>query len=114
MCGFGGEAIEPGRGGRGPPPPPPPTLCGKAESISRRTRTISLPACAKNLRSSRSKKPLVDPRRIMGGAGGKRAISSCPVGGAGYFPRVANARSGSSGMSTSNGSAESDREAHEE
>ncbi len=38
---------------------------------------------------------------MIGGAGGNRAMSSCPVGGAGYFPRAAKARSGSSGMSTS-------------
>lgn len=50
------------------------------------TLTISLPACAKNARSSRWKYPLVGPERMFnGGGGGKRAMSSCPVGGAGYF-----------------------------
>ena len=55
-------------------------------STSILTRTISLPPFAKNARSSARKKPLVGPVSIFtGGAGGNSAMSSCPVGGAGYF-----------------------------
>lgn len=58
-------------------------------STSILTRTISLPAWAKKARSSRWKKPLVGPEIIfIGGAGGKRAISSCPVGGTGHMRGV--------------------------
>lgn len=58
-------------------------------SISTLTRNSSLPAWAKNARSWRWKKPLVGPPLVSGGvsggAGGNMAISSWPVGGAGYF-----------------------------
>jgi hypothetical protein len=64
-----------------------PLESGSWRSTSTRTRTISLPACAKNARSWRWKYPLVGPGRISlvsGAAGGKSAIRSWPVGGAGY------------------------------
>lgn len=55
-------------------------------STSILTRTISFPPFAKNARSSARKKPLVGPANMLtGGAGGKSAMSSWPVGGAGHF-----------------------------
>ena len=58
-------------------------------SISSRLRRTSLPAWAKKARSWRWKNPLVDPclssGRSAGRGAGKSAMSSWPVGGAGYF-----------------------------
>ena len=65
--------------------------CGSASeaSMSSRLRKTSLPAWAKKARSWRWKNPLVDPclssGRSAGRGAGKSAMSSWPVGGAGYF-----------------------------